>query len=148
MDTYKYRHVPSYSRTYSTLWNMLVASDRIAWIHAIWIIIYVIEHRFYNLSAWERREVYQRTFYSTLQVDRTTGHVCFKKSESIILFHVGYLFPRYYLYATSNLVFIKNRVYTKSLALPLPGTYPLCIQLSKVVYVEASPRRIMKYFIQ
>ena len=69
-------------------------------------IISVIEHRFYNLSAWERREVYQRTFYSTLLVDLKTGHVCFKKSESIILFHVGYLFPRYYLYATSNLVFI------------------------------------------
>ena len=69
-------------------------------------IISVIEHRFYNLSAWERREEYQRTFYSTLLVDRRTGHVCFKKSVSIILFHVGYLFPRYYLYAKSNLVFM------------------------------------------
>ena len=50
--------------------------------------------------------MYQRTFYFTLLLDMTTGHVCFKKSESIILFHVGYLFPWYYLYATSNLVFI------------------------------------------
>ena len=75
-------------------------------IHHLYIIISVIEHRFYNLSAWERREVYQRTFYSTLLVDRRTGHVCFKKSVSIIIFHVGYLLPRYYLYATSNLVLI------------------------------------------
>ena len=71
-----------------------------------YLIISVIEPRFYNLSVWERREVYQRTFYSTLLVDRRTGHVCFKKSVSIILFHVGYLLPRYYLYATSNLVLI------------------------------------------